>query len=311
MTRVLVVKMSSLGDLFHALPAVHLVRRHLGAEIDWVVHDLYAESARCFTGVDRVIPFPRSSFMKNRKAFLAALREREYDLALDLQGLLKSAWVARRARAARRIGPSFSREGAHWLYDAVSGPVNKERHAVEECLDTVRYLGLPVDEVVFPVAFPVVEVAAARPRVAMLPCSRRPEKNWPVARFVETARALREQAGASILVVGGPADRAACAELTQGAGPGAEDWCGRTTIPQLGGLLASVDLLVTVDSGPMHMAAALGTPTVAVFGPTFPLRTGPYGAGHRVIHGSADLAQQPAAPVIEAALASLRGGRAP
>ena len=305
MNRILIIKMSSLGDLFHALPAVHLIRQHTGAAIDWVVHDLYADLARCFTDVDRVIAFPRHSFWKDRHRFAAELRRDYYDLALDMQGLLKSALVMRSVRAARRVGPSFHREGSRFFYDAVSGPRNKKRHAVEENLDTVRYLGFPVGEVVFPVRFPAQTVDLPHPRVGLLPCSRRPEKNWRPDRFAEVARGLRDRAGANIVLLGSPADAEVCAGLASAIGPGVVNRCGRTSMVELGGVIQELDLLVTVDSGPMHVAAAVGTPTVAVFGPTDPVKTGPYGPAHRVVQQGVDLQRLPVRPVLEAALQAL------
>lgn len=297
--------MSSLGDLFHALPAVHALKVGLGAEVDWVVNDLYVDLVRAFTDVDQVIAFPRRRLAAGLRDFRCALRARSYDLVIDLQGLLKSALVAKWARGARRIGPSFQREGARLFYDEVAGPRNKNRHAVEECLDVVRHLGLPVPPPSFPVRFPTVAVTGSRPRVALLPCSRQTRKNWAPARFVEVARALRDQRGASLHLLGGPADRATCTAIAAGVGPGLTDWCGRTSLLEMGGLLREMDLLVTVDSGPMHVAAAVGTPVVAVFGPTHPVRTGPYGDAHLVVQRGADLSTLPAEPVIEAALEQL------
>lgn len=305
MKRILIVKLSSLGDLFHALPAVHLVRRATGAEIDWACHDIYVELVSRFEPVTNAIAFPRRSFARDGRAFLRALREREYDLAIDLQGLLKSALVACAARARRRIGPSFPREGARLLYDAVAGPTNKNRHAVEECLDTVRFLGLPDTPVEFPVRTDNYPIDFPRPIVGLLPCSRRPEKNWPPERFIETGRALRARSGATLLLLGSPADAEVCRHIVSEIGEGAHDWCGRTSMIDLLGLVRALDLMVTVDSGPMHIAAAVGTRTVAVFGPTDPVRTGPYGSMHRVIRQGVDLAALPAPPVINAALAAL------
>jgi lipopolysaccharide heptosyltransferase I len=305
MKRILIIKMSSLGDLLHALPAVHLIKQHTGAAVDWVVHDIYAELAGCFTDVERVIAFPRRNFWRQRAAFVAELRQERYDLALDMQGLLKSALVMRSVQADRRIGPSFSREGSRLFYDAVSGPRNKKRHAVEENLDTVRFLGIPMGPVEFPVRFPKIDLAGPRPRVGLLPCSRRADKNWPPERFAEVARALRENTEAHIVLLGSPADRPVCDALARSVGAGVTNLCGKTTMLELGGAVRALDLLITVDSGPMHVAAAVGTPTVAVFGPTDPVKTGPYGPLHRVVQQGEDLARLPAAPVIEAALAAL------
>lgn len=307
MKRVLVVKLSSLGDLFHALPAVQRIQRHTGAVVDWVCHDIYVDLVRRFQPVERVISFPRHSFAREGTSFFRALREREYDWALDFQGLLKSAVVTRAARASHRVGPSFCREGSRLFYDEVVGPTNKNRHAVEECLDTARFLGCPEGPVEFPVDFPAFTLDLSRPRVGLLPCSRRIEKNWPLDRFAEVARALRTHIQANILVLGGPSDTDACAQLTAAIGDGVQNWCGRTSVVELGGLIRELDVLVTVDSGPMHIAAAVGTPTVAVFGPTDPIKTGPYGARHRIVRDGENLQLLAAAPVIEAALRALSG----
>ncbi len=280
--RVLVVKMSSLGDLFHALPAVHCIRAGLNARIDWVTHTEYVEVVRCFSDVNRVIGFPRRHFVGQAASFIRDLQGEEYDLVLDLQGLLKSAAVAMWARGRRKIGPSFCREGSQWFYGELAGPLDKNRHAVEEALDTVRHLELPVLPPAFPVEFPKKKLKEPRPRVALLPRSRWPTKNWPAERFAAVARALRERAQASVFVLGSLRDAPPC-EAIAAASPGVVNLCGKTSLVELASLLQEMDLAVSVDTGPMHMAAAVGVPVLAVFGATDPKRTGPYGGAHRVM----------------------------
>lgn len=303
MKQILVIKMSSLGDLFHALPAVRLLKTGLGAEIDWVVHDIYEDLARCFTDVRRVIPFPRKSLVADFPEFYSNLRADRYDLVVDFQGLLKSAIVARAAHGKKRIGPSFQREGARIFYDEVAGEKNKDRHAVDENLDVPRHLGLPAEPVEFPVRFPRVQLETTAPRVALVPCSRHAEKNWPVERFAEVGRALQEERDATVYVTGSRDDEAACAALEKElTGGRVMNVCGRTPLPELGGVLSQMDLVVSVDSGPMHMAAAAGRPVLAVFGPTHPARTGPYGPANRVIQQGDNLRDLQAEPVTRAAL---------
>jgi len=290
--KILVIKLSSLGDLCHALPAVHAVRQGLGGTADWVTQPAYADLVRCFDDVQRVLVFPRRGWLAGGPAFLRALRQERYDFVLDLQGLLKSALVARLARGARRVGPSFHREGAHLFYHDVAGARDKARHAVEELLDVVRFLGLPAPVPVFPLHVPRLELAAGRPRIALIPCSRWPTKNWPVAHFVAAAQALRAATGATFFLAGAPEDRPACAAIAAALDAAAVDRCGQTTLVELGSLLQEMDLVISVDSGPMHLAAALGTPVLALFGPTDPRRTGPYGPRHRVLT-AADLGCRP------------------
>lgn len=278
--RILVVKLSSLGDLFHALPAVAAIKKNGNPLIDWVTHPAYVDLVRQFEPVDRVIAFPRKKFITRAVPFFRELWQEKYDYIFDMQGLLKSAFVARCARGGQRIGPSFHREGSRIFYSAVTGPRNKERHAVEENLDLLDYLGLPRDTVEFPVRWPRPSDLPAGPKIALLPCSRWETKNWPVEHFVETARMLAPEA--QVHVFGSPDDAATCRQI-EAAAPGIINHCGATSMLELGGYLSVMDLVITVDSGPMHIAAASGTPVLALFGPTNHRRTGPYGAKHHIL----------------------------
>ncbi|MBU4200412.1 MAG: glycosyltransferase family 9 protein [Verrucomicrobia bacterium] len=281
--RILVVKLSSLGDLFHVLPAVHALKNSLNATIDWVTQASYVDLVKCFTDVDRVIPIHRRDWIRHLAGDLRDLRTCRYDVIVDFQGILKSAVVARLARGDRRIGPSFHREGSWLLYSVLAGPRNRQRHAVEESLDIIRYLQLPVMPPVFPLSFPLQLVSEPAPRVALIPFSRWPSKNWPLASFVELGRELQEQMDASLFLLGTPGESAACAKIEKELKGRVVNLAGKTALPQLGGLLQAMDLVISNDSGPMHMAAAAGTPVLAIFGPTDSLRTGPYGPGHRVL----------------------------
>ncbi|MCA1808250.1 MAG: glycosyltransferase family 9 protein [Lentisphaerae bacterium] len=280
--QVLIVKMSSLGDLFHALPAVHILKTSLAAEIDWVVQQEYVELVHCFQDVRRVLGFPRRRPARLPE-FFQRLRATHYDLIIDLQGLLKSAMVAKAASGDRRIGPSFQREGARWFYGELAGSRNINRHAVEQVCDIITHLGLSPAPAQFPVSFPPVDPGGAPPRVALSPFSRWPTKNWPMQNFVELGRTLQKRANATLFILGGQPDARACARLAAEIGGATVNLAGRLTLPELGGWLSAMQLLITNDSGPMHMAAAAGTPVLAFFGPTDPHRTGPYGPGHIVL----------------------------
>lgn len=291
--RILVVKLSSLGDTLHALPAAAELARQKDAELDWAVQPAFAPLVERFACVSRVIPVPRPS---ETRAWLRALRELHrappYDLVVDFQGLLKSALVARAARAPRRIGPSFAREGSAAFYTELAGHRDKSRHAVEECLDVVRHLGLEMPaRPLFPLRAPDVDpdslapAIASRtgPRIAVAPYSRWATKNWPESSFAEAIRILAEEADARIYLVGGPGDAPGAARIAAAAGVPCANLCGALSLVGSAGLLARCGALLTNDSGPMHIAAALGVPCVVPFGPTDPARTGPYGPGHIVL----------------------------
>jgi len=281
--RILIIKLSSLGDLFHALPAVHNLKQETGATMDWVTNSAYADLVRCFDDVTTVIPFPRTSLRRDGCQFLAALRQQHYDMVIDLQGLLKSALVARAARTNRRIGPSFHREGSRLFYHAVAGPRNKERHAVIENMDIIQHLGLPRHEPVFPITLPETMIKPPSPHLVICPASRWETKNWPAERFAAVAKHLKTHGHASITLLGAPSDKPACQRIADELGGDCLNLAGKTSIVDMGSILKKADLLLANDSGPVHMAAAVGTPALVIFGPTLPHRTGPFGTIHRVV----------------------------
>jgi lipopolysaccharide heptosyltransferase II len=281
--RLLVVKLSSLGDLFHPLPAVHSLKEGLNASVDWAVQSEYAEMVEAFTDVSAVIPVSRRRFVPCLGALKKRLADGHYDMAIDMQGLLKSGAVTWLSGAPRRIGPSFHREGSRVFFTEVTGRRNKHRHAVEENLDVVRHLELPFRGYEFPVRFPAVELDGPQPRIAMLPLSRWPSKNWPTPCFAEVGRRLRKTFGATLYILGGSRDADVCNQLRDDIGDGALSLAGKCSLTETGSVLAAMDLLISNDSGPVHMAAAIGTPCLVVFGPTDPARTGPFGPDHRIV----------------------------
>lgn len=279
MKRILVIKLSSLGDIAHALPAVRALKERTGAAIDWVVQPEYRSLLACCPDVERTIAFPRRNFARGFFPFLRELRRERYDVIVDLQGLLKSALVARLARGPRRVGPAWAREGAHWFYDAQ--PLKGEgprRHAVEELMDVVNWVASGAENAPEPrLDVPDAESdGSPGPHVAFAPFSRWVNKNWPLDKFAELGKRLATEMGCQIRIVGGRADEAAGESLARQIGERAKNLCGRTDLPGLCALLKSMDLLVAVDSGPLHWADAMGVPLVAIFGATDPARTGPY-----------------------------------
>lgn len=282
--RILIIKLSSLGDLFHALPAVHNLKTGLDADIDWVTHDYYVDLVKCFTDVDRVIPFYRKSFFRTFYQFQELLRKYEYDYIIDLQGLLKSAVVAGLARGKKRIGPSFFREGTRLFYHETAGKRNKERHAVDENMDIIRHLGLTEIAPVFPVKFPDINMDGTCPRIAVVPSSRWNSKNWPEECYIDALRRIEKLKKVSFYLLGGGGDTELCGRIEKALDAPAINMAGKSSLVEMGGILKQMDLLISNDSGPVHMAAAVGTPVLVVFGPTDPARTGPYGGKHRVVN---------------------------
>ncbi len=298
--RILLVKPSALGDVVHTLPVVAtLKRRYPQAALDWLVEEESAPLVAGHPAVDRLVVSGRRRWLRQLRrgadvstalgeigTFVRELRRRRYDAVLDLQGLLKSALYVIAAGAPVRVGLADAREGARWVLTHRVAVPPQPVHAVE------RYLALAaaVDarDVVRDFTIPLVseDVTAAqhlvadlpRPRVALHPATRWETKLWEVERWRTVAAALTAE-GVGVVVTGGAADAAVAAALCEGLRPAPRSLAGRVALKGLAAVFRSVDLVVTVDSGPMHIAAAVGTPVVALFGPTDPARTGPLGPG--------------------------------
>ncbi|WFB34795.1 glycosyltransferase family 9 protein [Kiritimatiellota bacterium B12222] len=288
--RILVIKLSALGDLFHAVPVAHLLAEHYHCKIDWVTQPEYVGLVSCHDDVDRVIAFPRRGGWQDRKVFISKLRERKYDIAIDLQGLTKSGVVLGLCRAHRKIGSSSPRELSGWFAKERPQALAKSPHALDQLLDVLRHLGQNTTPIEYPLHFPEAEQLPLlpAPRIALAPRSRWPAKDWPEASFIALGRRLIAEQQAKIYIIGGPEDQDLGARIQSALGESAVNTCGQFPILALGPQLKQMDVLVCNDSGPMHFASAVGTPLVALFGPTDPAKTGPWGEGAIVLRPPAD-----------------------
>jgi lipopolysaccharide heptosyltransferase I len=268
--RILVVKPSSLGDVLHALPTVARIRRRYpDAHLAWLINaELSPLLARC--------PLLNERIEFHRRAagawlpLLARLRRERFDLVVDLQGLFRSGVFTWATRAPRRVGLSDAREGARLAYTETV-PVTRA-HAVDRYLKVADHLGCPAS----PVEFPLGVTGSRGSLIAVNPSARWATKLWGDDRFAELIRQLPRE---RVVVTGSAADAARCQRIAQGA----RNLAGKTTLLELAELYRQCAVLITNDSGPMHLAAAVGTPVVAIFGPTDPALTGPYGSGHTVL----------------------------
>ena len=280
---VLLVKMSSLGDIVHTLPAVDdAVQR--GFRFDWVVEENFQELPVRAAGVDRVLAVafrrwraaPRAS-IKELRAFRECLRQRRYDLVLDAQGLLKSALVSSWSRADERVGydAASAREPAASLGYGRRLRVPRRAHAVDRTrqlfADALGYEAPATDPVFGIDACRNDDVVHATESVVLVHGTTWPTKHWPEAFWVELAQCMTRRGLTPVLPwVEGERARA---ERIAAAVPGARV-CPRLDLGGVLRLLGSARGIVGVDSGLTHLGAALGLPTVMVFGPTDPALTG-------------------------------------
>jgi heptosyltransferase-1 len=293
---ILLIKPSSLGDIVHALPtAAALRRRFRSASLTWLVKREWADVLAGNPSIDRVLSVDLS--LSGWLQAVHAVRAGKFDLVVDLQGLFRSAILGWLSRAPVRVGFANGREGSSWFYtDRVSIP-EPTMHAVERYLLIARALGVAsqqIDRSEFPLAVDSAVdkrlcqwlistgISPGTALVALNAGARWFTKQWSPESFAQVADRLQKE-GIRVVVIGDTAENHPGRAVVGYMKTSPIDLVGKTSLKELIALLKRVRLLITNDSGPMHLAAALGTPVVALFGPTDPSRTGPYGPGHLIL----------------------------
>jgi lipopolysaccharide heptosyltransferase I len=284
----LIVRLGSAGDIVHALPVLASMRGEWPhARIDWLVERRHAQILELARGLDAMVtiatrrPAGRDGWIPT----IARLRRRRYDVAIDLQGLMKSAVLARASRAPRVIGfaSGQARErAASWCYTDRVDPGPAARHVIDRNLALAKQAGVaqPRREFALRVPQPSDGVTAilrsiAWPAVVLNPGAAWPNKRWPADRFAQLAKEISRVHGRRSIVLWGPGERPLAAEIVAGAAAAAV-LAPPTSWHDVAALLARVGLVVSGDTAALHMAAALGTPVVGIFGPTHPARNGPW-----------------------------------
>ncbi len=300
----LIVRLSALGDIVHALPVLSRLRQAFpAAAFDWLVEENYASTLALASGLTRrIIVRARSAASSGDTVSFATgtgylravsfLRAQRYDVAIDLQGLLKSAVWARASGARRVIG--FDREHlrepfAASFYTETVVP-DASGHVIRKNLSILSGLQIdpgPVELRVEPHGSPDVIKAiqaagGSNGYIVINPGAAWPNKCWPPDRFAAVAKDLRERTGLRSLVTWGPKERSLADAVTR-ASAGAASPAPPTSVSDLAALMRSAALVISGDTGPLHIGAAVGAPIVGLFGPTRPERNGPWEPGDEVI----------------------------
>ncbi len=306
---ILLIKMSSLGDILHTLPfAAELRRLYPEAKITWLVHPQFAGFVPDPPVIDEVLYFDKKKFnsmgLKEKWQYFCTMKEllqsRNFDLVLDMQGLFKSAVLAAMTGCDQRLGYCELREGSNLVSRAIKGAHSQE-HVIERYLDVVRYLGadVPVGELEFPMPDLTAERASVEEKlisrgmkkvegqvseyVVMVPGARWVTKEWPVEHYVELAKLIVAD-GRHVVLAGGPDDAAKGAAIKAGCDlDEVIDLTGQTSLRELAALIKQCRFYISADTGPLHFAAALKKPLVAMYGPTRADRTGPYGSSNSTV----------------------------
>jgi heptosyltransferase I len=269
--RLLVVRLSALGDVIHTLPAVAALKAH--ARITWVVESPYRELVELVAGV-QTVPVRMKQWARHPSAMRDAVRQmRGFDESIDFQGLIKSAILPWVAGVPRRIGfaKAAIREKPALLFLNETTPVETSAHVIEQNLQLAARVG-PRDPGSLSWDAFTLPVPGTGGDVVLLPGAGKANKLWPVERFRELATRI----GPKALAVWGPGESQLAEAIGARVAP-------PTSLRQLAGVLQSASVVIGADTGPLHLAAALGTPVIGLYGPTDPRRNGPHGQLDRVI----------------------------
>jgi 3-deoxy-D-manno-octulosonic-acid transferase/heptosyltransferase-1 len=309
---ILIVKLSAIGDVIHTLPSLAALRRlYPDAHITWVVEEAAAELVKNHPYLDAVLISRRKSWPKDIQkgkilkplfdmhSLIKELRRRRYDLVIDFHGLFKSSIIVLLSLGKRKLGyDSLQELSGLFLNEKI--PEDMNIHAVDRYLDFLRYLGAKIDNVEF--ILPPNNDAEARVRllmnknklddkkfIAINPVAYWKTKLWDNEKFAHLADLTNNKLKMKIVFTG--SEKESIEGITSRMTTEGINLGGQTSLLDLAYLYKKAQMVITTDSGPMHLAAAVGTPVIALFGPTDPARTGPYGKGHTII-----TAQLPCSP---------------
>ncbi|MCG6534916.1 MAG: lipopolysaccharide heptosyltransferase II [Syntrophales bacterium LBB04] len=319
---ILIVKLSAIGDVVHTLPSLSALRKlYPNAHISWVIEDDASDLIIDHPCLDQVIVSHRkrwireikegkASAVKEIRQFLTVLRGRRYDLVIDFHGLMKSSLIVLMAKAKRKLGYDSMQElSGLFVNEKISE--DKGKHAVSRYLDFIRYLArediTAYEDVRLTIARGINNISqdvqclipikkkeeekirellklkeiTGRKFVAVNPVALWETKLWEDEKFAKLGDMIAEQYGLPVVFTG--MDKARIDHILDKMNAAAINLAGETSLRELACLYRQAEVVITTDSGPMHIAAAMETPVVALFGPTDPVRTGPFGKNHIVI----------------------------
>jgi len=308
---ILIVKLSAIGDVIHTLPALNAIRRHYPqARITWLVEEAAAGLIENHPALDRILVSRRQYWLRELRGpqkcrhirailrFLRKLRDTRYDMIIDFQASLKGGVLVALARGHRKIGfgPGLEHQEYSYLFLNETLPaVDMEIHALTRGLILIKKIGIPVDRIAYNLPISTRDrddidrllaaggIDSCSRLVAINPVAQWETKLWDPGKFAELADLLIERYDVSVAFSGGPGDQPVVVDIVARMKQRALNLAGRTSLMGLAALYERATLLISTDTGPMHLGAAVGLPVVALFGPTAPWRTGPFGDGHRVV----------------------------
>ena len=309
---ILIIKLSAIGDVVQTLPALEAIKTiYPESTLTWLVEEPAAGILEDHPLIDIVLVSRRKIWFRMLRNpltamqgltrifhFLVDLRRSQYDIAIDFQGLFKSGVLIGLARARRKIGFDRTRELSYLFLNERIPAYDIEKHALERYLDVARYLGakdihatctLPIHRELTLIR---QKVEAIKPQGKLLivinPAARWKSKLWPERNFAMLADRLVREKHAVVVFTGSREDRELNRNILSMMEEQALNWAGETTLKELAALAHHADVFISTDTGPMHLAAAAGVTVLALFGPTAPWRTGPYGSKHIILRAGTE-----------------------
>ena len=287
---ILIIKMSSLGDIIHALPSLYVLRKaYPEAKITWAVHPAFAGILPGKPWLDDIYLVDRKRIKKPSywKQVWHDLHEKHFDLVIDLQMIAKSGLISFLSGGKTRIGYNDAREGSFLFSKPVPEIHKHSDHIIEQLLDVMRYLGCPVDKIEFPLRNFDHEMETVSSLlhshgvhgsyVVLIPGTRGDYKKWPIEYWGELAKKLADDQITTVIAgAKGEMDMGKAIKKISPS-PYTVNLMGETNLLELAALEKMAALHISCDTGPLHIANAVHTPIIALFGPTLPDRSGPYG----------------------------------
>ena len=287
---ILIIKMSSLGDIIHALPSLYVLRKaYPEAKITWAVHPAFAGILPGKPWLDDIYLVDRKRI--NKPSYWLQVRRdlhaRHFDLVIDLQMIAKSGLISFLSGGKTRIGYNDAREGSFLFSKPVSGPHKHSDHIIEQLLDVMRYLGCPVEKIEFPLRNFDHEMETVSSLlhshgvhgsyVVLIPGTRGDYKKWPIEYWGELAKKLADDQITTVIAGTKGEMEMGKAIKKISPSPYTVNLMGETNLLELAALEKMAALHISCDTGPLHIANAVHTPIIALFGPTPYDRNGPYG----------------------------------
>ncbi|MCE2394574.1 glycosyltransferase family 9 protein [Candidatus Poribacteria bacterium] len=301
--RILLIQLSAIGDTILTIPTIRSIRnRFPNAHLAMVASSINLQYLEGCPYIDQYIPCRLEELMKSPRkliGFIVALRRQKFDCVVDFEHWARfSALIAYGSGASRKIGFRSAGQHRHYLFTDVVEHVPGQ-HEVVNFLKIARLLGCPIHETDLEVwlkkededwaggFFDEMGIDRSRPVIAIHPEAGRrgePRRRFPQDRFVSVIDTLVERYNAQIILTGAPSELEVSQQITAQTRAPCVVAAGKTEINQLAALFANADFLICGNCGPMHLAAAAGTPVVALHGPTNPSQWAPWGSGHTILH---------------------------